>query len=535
MRYGALALAWTMAGVLALGGPAHAFSLAGNETIDGTAWHGYAAASGDGSRGAPWTYNIAENVDLAGYTVGTATAPGATTYRGSVTLNVTGSILDTGGGGTFDASTTNSRHGGSIKLTATSSVAATYIKTGTDQYQTFHGGDVYVSAGGAVTVDNGAGVGAIDSSAAEYKGAGGNVTVIAGGGADITIGKNASNWSVNASSYRQNKGGNVLLQTSGNATLAGGVDTRGARYTDGDGKKSGDVTINGGSRAGDVSIGGSILTNTGRHSSTSGLGGDVSVEAASLAVSGNIVTWGNQGNFGGNPGGRGGNVDVDVTGDCTVTGYIDTRQTYNNQYTSAGGRVAITADHIRVEGVDGSGRSIVTENVHGGPQRSLRPDQANVRLIGTDSSTEYYNGAMSDPDDPAQAPLGGDTSSVYVAGDIVTSYGGQASSLGNVTVEAVGIWLGGDVILKDPQGKTSAQTIDIDYGVADYGVVTHLYERGSWVQWDGVSAHLRTYTGDAVTFDATVPYAGAGGLLVPEPAALGLLGLAALAIRKRMR
>ena len=520
-------------GVIALGGPAHAFSLAGNETIDGTAWHGYAAASGDGTRGAPWTYNIAENIDLAGFRVGTATAAGAANYRGSVTLNVTGSVLDTGGGGTFDASTTNSRHGGSVKLTATGSVTATYIKTGTNQYQTYHGGDVYISAGGAVTIDNGAGVGAIDSSAAQYKGAGGAVTAIAGGGADITIGKDAGNWSVNASSYRQNEGGNVLLQTGGNVTLAGGIDSRGGMYTNGDGKKSGNITINGGSRAGDVTIGGSILTNTGRSSSASGLGGDVNVEAASLTVSGNIVTWGKQGNFGGNPGGRGGNVDVDVTGDCTVTGYIDTRQLYNDKYTSAGGRVAIEADHIRVEGVDGSGRSIVTENVYGAPLRSLRPDQANVRLIGTDSSTEYYNGTMTDPDDPGQAPLGGDTSSVYVAGDIVTSYGGQASSLGNVTIEAVGIWLGGDVVLKDPQGRTTAQTVDIDYGVADHGVVTHLYERGSWVQWDGVSAHLRTYTGDTVTFDATVPYAGAGAGIIPEPGVLSLLGIASLLTRRR--
>jgi len=517
-----------IAGVLAMAAPAGAFSLASNETIDGTAWHGYAAASGDGTRGDPWTYNIAENVDLAGFRVGTATAAGAANYRGSVTLNVTGSILDTGGGGTFDASTTNSRHGGSVRFTATDSVTATYIKTGTDQYQTFHGGDVYVSAGGAVTVDNGAGTGAIDSSALQYKGAGGGVTVIAGGGADITIGQDANNWSVNASSYRQNEGGNVLLQTGGNVTLAGGIDTRGGKYTNGDGKKSGDVTINGGSRAGDVSIGGSILTNTGRHSEVSGLGGDVNVEATSLAVSGNIVTWGAQGNFSGNPGGRGGNVDVDVTGDCIVTGYIDTRQTYNNQYTSAGGRVAITADHIRVEGVDGSGRSIVTENVHGGPQRSLLPDQANVRLIGTDSSTEYYDGALTDPDNPAHEPLGGDTSSVYVAGDIVTSYGGQAGSEGNITVEAVGIWLGGDLVTNPTYAD-----IDIDYGVADYGVVTHLYEQGSWVQWDGSSAHLRTYTGDTVTFDATVPYAGAGGGVIPEPAGLGLVGLALLALRRR--
>ena len=89
------------------------------------------------------------------------------------------------------------------------------------------------------------GVGTVDASSNAYRNAGGHATIK---GSSITIGDSVGDgtgYSVRTYTANKNRGaGDILLQSPGDITLAGYLDTRGTSsgYAE---KYSGDVTING--------------------------------------------------------------------------------------------------------------------------------------------------------------------------------------------------------------------------------------------------------------------------------------------------
>ena len=402
-----------------------------------------------------------------------------------------------GGDGSFYTNTSNSSSDSDhVRIEAGGSVTVRNIWT--DPYYDPDGGDVYVWAkNGAVTV-----TGYVDSHSDMYNKYSGNITLRSeGAGAGITVsgqaasGDGAGNSLISGDNTPRDAG-TVKLYTPGDVNLAGGIYAR----------RGTDDTV----RAGDVAIGGDINTQA---SNSQRRAGDVVVRANSLDVDGNVLVHSTGGSS------WAGDLDIDVLRDCTIAGYIRANNT-NTQQPCAPGKVDITALHLAVNGANG-GLSIDTTAVFTGGFDSDKalPTASDVTLTGIDTSLMLYTD-----------PLTGDTSSIYLAGGITTSAGDRRYAspdfYGDVTISAVEVQIGGDITVE----HATLSDIDVHYGITDYGVITHLMENGAY--WDGVSAHNITYGAGPATFNADVPYAGLGGT-IPEPAGLGLLGLALLGVRRR--
>jgi len=489
------------AGLMAGASAADTLQLNGDLIADGGDWtiDGVTISPwGAGRRDAPWVYDfstLGHGLDLHGYNV-TAWAYDDE-YMNSVMLRVAALTNTPGGGADGTICTGGDRGGGRLDLIATAGgVEANRLVTSqTGGAAGLDAGDLYVQAPGSFRL-----AGHVNTRSEAYRGAGGDVTIAAAG---VAIGCDAGGFSIRADAYRQRGGGSVELRTGGDVALAGGIDCRG--NWDSAGKvNAGSVSVHDGARrAGNVSVGGDILLSAYADGSSYGAAGGVAVRAGSLAVSGNIdaracVDRNDQPNDG--------VVDVDVTGAAAVAGWIDV----SNDSTSPAGRapageVRIRARDIRIEGA-GAGALSVKATAEGVPDLQLRSGAGSVTLEAAGIPDAIYDHTKHDPDDPDHAPLGGDASSVYLAGGVRTSYQGREDACGDVTIEAVGLWLGGDIETEGAQGSA----IDVDYGSTDHGWVTHVYERsqnpGGWVQWDGAAETLNTYTAADVRFDATVPY-----------------------------
>jgi hypothetical protein len=320
----------------------------------------------------------------------------------------------------------------------------------------------------------------------------------------IAVGKDGA-WSIRtdptAGGFEGNRGGDICLYTEGDVSLAGGILALTLANSAGS-----SVLIRGKSddpskRAGNVSVGGDVRTWR-NDSYAGGSAGNFTVLAASLGVASNVLTYSRAQQA------PCGDVDIDVTGDVTIGGYIDTHSVSNVWKPGACGRVEIDGKHIAINGADTNGVSIMTDPLDYDAAYGSQANDGDVILRGTDSSLLKYN-----PNNPTNGP----TSSISVAGKIQTGYGGDANTVGRVYIYAVEVRLGGAISTE----SATLSDIAIHYGVTTYGIVTHLVEYdsggGSWVRWDGVSGHKINYGVGPTTFTADVPYArvmGPKGILV---------------------
>jgi hypothetical protein len=295
--------------------------------------------------------------------------------------------------------------------------------------------------------------------------------------------------------YNGGAGGAVSLYCQTNIVLAGGIATRGF--------PSGAVLIRGSltdpsARAGTVTVGAGIRTDPREYLNT-GAGGNVTVKAINLQVAGRIDAHSDVYQH------RSGSVDIDVTENATIQGYIDTR--LSAYATGSPGYVRIAGRHIAVQGTDTNGYSIRTWPgvIAGAGSNGSVPGDADVTLTNVDTSAEIY--------EPAN-PTNSRTSSIYVAGKIEAGRWYNDNAMGSIRISAVEVQLGGSVIHTNlPAGGGGTPTLAVHYGVTTYGIVTHLVENG--VRWNGSSGHNIAYTtyNGTYTFSADVPYAGVLRLL----------------------
>jgi len=482
-------------------------TLTGNAYLDGSGnlvGTTLTATGGVGSVTDPYVFNVAGNLDLAGYNISGASSTANNQY--SATWQVTGNVLNSGaGGGSFYSYTTsNYRAGGKVTIQADGSIALNNVRTYAKYMR--DAGDVYLWAkDGSVTLD-----GYIDTRAAgnDYDAA--NVTLRSEGtlaSQGIAVNGKSGAYSIityGKVSYDCDRAGYVKLLTEGDVTLAGGINAR---------RGYGDVTIRGDNtdtsvRAGDVEIGGDVAADCYK---TYFRGGHLTVQANSLSVDGNVLLH----NTGGHA--DGGNVKIDVLGDCTIDGYIRADND-KSDYRSSPGHVDISALHLTVSGAR-SGVSIDATDVYTGTYDKNYPPASSagdVTLTGVDTSLMPYL---------VTHPLDGSTSSISLAGGIATGYGyvsGKPNFYGHVNIAAVEVQLGGDVSVQNTSSK-----IDVHYGVTTHGAITHLMENGVY----GTGAHNINYGVSTPTFTADVMHAE----MIPEPAGLSLLGLVLLGLRKRKR
>jgi hypothetical protein len=504
-------VAQVAADALALGADAYVNG-SGQLIRDGDAAVLLTAGSGAGTSGDPYVFDLNGHLNLAGYTI-----RGAVTHtvdQRSATWRVWGHVS---GNGNFDSYTSaNSLNGGDVLIEAGGGIAVNRILTRA-QYDR-NAGSVYLWAkAGSVGV-----VQVIDTRAGGTTAVAGGVTIRSEGpqvGQGIAIqgtvaGLDSTVNSILAeghspSGFTGPTGGSVSLYCENDITLAGGISTR-ANFA-GAGSRAGDVRIQGSFsdanlRAGSVSIGGASGVRADAYLSAgigARQGGNVTVKAASLNVTGNVLTRARV--FQARPG----NVDIDVLENATIGGYIDARHVDYaiDQVTLA--YVKIVGRRIAVLGVDAAGYSIRTwPDVTSTAALNPQAGDGDVTLTGADTSTEIY--------DPLN-PTTGDTSSIRVAGKIETGRWYHNNAMGNIRITAVEVQLGGSL---NYVTAGASPTLAIRYGVPSYGVVTHLVEGtlGSGTRWPGgVNPHNIAYSASsgAFSFTADVPYAGKLAVSVP--------------------
>ncbi len=422
--------------------------------------HMQISVSGSGTLADPYVYNVPMDLNLNGHNISVTGWQGMGNLGPGVSaiFHVNGGLR---GGGSIDVGS-QGRSGGKLEITTTGGVALNSVSTGGPKDE--QGGEFSLNAGAPVQLS-----GYINTSGAA---GGGNVKIQCPA---LSIGafnacsiysagpaSEASRW---PGLNKATKAGHVVIDCSGPVTLQGSIIAGGSQ--------AGQVVIrNGrGGRCQDVAIGGDVdvaSRQTGR--------GMLYVQADSLRLKGNVLAGGQSA--------PGGEIDVNCLNDCQIGGYVRTDST-----ASASGHVRLQGRHIWVQGAD-KGCSI---NTHPGSAKQAVAGDGNVLLQCVDTSSARY-----DPNNP----LNGATSSVFVAGKILTGYAG-ALLRGEVFISAVEVQLGGDVQI----GITNERTLEIHYGVGRFGY-THLVEASQ--RWDGRGEHGVNYGAAVPDFLADVPYAGLG-------------------------
>jgi hypothetical protein len=435
-------------------GPPTQIRLDKDETWGRTTPHRDIRVQGAGSVDSPWLYTVPVTLDLQGHTVGIHSEQGLGSWGepACAILRVQGGLV---GRGSVNIAG-QGRHGAGLQIEAAQGIELARFTSG--GVRDGKGGYLRLVAGGPVVI-----AGCIQSTGPAGAG---DISIR---GQSISIGA-TNGYSIFASgpSTRGGRGGNVELVSTGPVQLAGGIAANGNTG------QSGLVSISGGQgqRCGPVSIGGHVFLSGGY-----GPRGGLAVVADALTVQGSLL---GQGAFC-----PGANVDIDCLADIRIRGTV-----LVDSESMAPGHVRIRGWHIWLEGQDKAGWSILTTAASA---RGSQTGDGDVILTGIDSRGSYY--------DPA-VPLAGPTSSVFVAGAIVTGYAGR-NVRGQVDISAVEVQLGGDI---QTQGAAE-RTIEIHYGTDRYGVRTHLVEKRA--RWDGRSEHAVTYSAAAPVFYSDVPYAGA--------------------------
>jgi hypothetical protein len=440
--------------------------------------------TGSGAVNDPYVYKLgSQNLDLAGYYI--RGAINDTSDQRSARYELDGSVL---GNGSFYSAPNmgqNNRDGGTVRIYANGSISVANVWTGfsyQNNSDTISSGHiVLIATNGPVHVSGYLSTEAEGPAWSGDKRSGNVVLRSEGDGRGITItGTDGSGYSIRTHGY-VDYAGDVKLETQGDIELAGGIYTT----------QEGDVTIQGDSagttRAGAVAIGGTIYTRT---SETYRRCGNILVNAASLYVDGSLRANQEDGAQT-----QGGNVDIDVTDDCEIEGYIMAGSA-NDNHRSVPGHVIITAHHIFVNGKNYLGESITTDSAYSGDFDDSRDEQydGDIRLTATSPVTAKF---------APENPLLGETSSITIAGKISTERDSDQVT-GHVILKAVELHLGDDIETE------TGSSIAIHYGQEDYGVVTHLMENE--VYWDGVAAHNISYINGTTTFTDDMPY---GGILRP--------------------
>lgn len=435
-------------------GPPTQIRLDKDETWGRTTPHREIRVEGTGSADSPWVYTVPVTLDLQGHTVAIHSEEGMGSWGPPVCaiLRVQGGLV---GRGSVNIAG-QGRHGAGLQIDASQGIELAHL-TGSGM-RDGKGGYLRLVAGGPVTI-----AGCIQNTGPAGAG---DISIR---GQSIAIGA-TSGYSIFASgpSTKGGRGGNVELCSAGAVQLAGGI------AANGNAGQSGLVSIGGGQgqRCGPVGIGGHVFFSGGN-----GPRGGLAVTADALTVNGSLLGQG--------AACPGANVDIDCLADVRIRGAV-----LVDSEAMAPGHVRIRGWHIWLEGQDKAGRSVLTT---GGSARGSQTGDGDVILTGIDSRGSYY--------DPA-TPLAGPTSSVCVAGAIVTGYAGR-NVRGQVDISAVEVQLGGDI---QTQGS-SERTIEIHYGTDRYGVRTHLVEKRA--RWDGRGEHAVTYSAAVPVFYSDVAYAGA--------------------------
>lgn len=435
-------------------GPLTQIRLDKDETWSRTTPHREIHMEGAGSAASPWVYIVPVPLDLQGHTVTIQSDQGMGSWGEPVAavVRVQGAIT---GRGSINIAA-QGRHGASLQIEANGGIDLAYL-TGTGM-RDGKGGGLRLSAAGPVTI-----AGCVQDTGPAGAG---DISIR---GASIAIGA-ANGYSIFASgpSAKGGRGGNVELVSTGPVQLAGGI------AANGNAGPCGQVSISGGQgqRCGPVSIGGHVFLSGGN-----GPRGGLTVMSDALTVGGGVLGQGAV-----CPGAY---VDIDCLADVRIRGAV-----LVDSESMAPGHVRIRGWHIWLEGQDKAGRSVLTAT---SSARGSQVGDGDVLLTGIDSPGSYYDSA---------APLTGPTSSVLVAGAIVTGYAGR-NVRGQVDISAVEVQLGGDI---QTQGSAE-RTIEIHYGTERYGVRTHLVEKRA--RWNGRSEHAITYGAAAPVFYSDVPYAGA--------------------------
>ncbi|MBW4493447.1 MAG: CHAT domain-containing protein [Oscillatoria princeps RMCB-10] len=208
------------------------------------------------------------------YDPDTGARAGGTGSGGNIALNSSAGGIDTAGGGLNSSSDT--RKGGSVTLTASGDIKTGYISS--LSYGTGNGGNIALnsSVGGIDTAG-----GTLDSSSSQ--GNGGSVTLTASG--DIKIGSIDSSVSgdydpdTGARAGGTGSGGNIALNSS-----AGGIDTAGGwLYSYSSQGNGGSVTL---TASGDIQSG-----NIWSYSSGTGTGGGISLNSSAGGIDTTFGQW----------------------------------------------------------------------------------------------------------------------------------------------------------------------------------------------------------------------------------------------------
>lgn len=465
--------------------------------------------SGAGTLADPFVFDVAGNFNVGTYTIyGSPQAYSLWNNREQYSAKwvVTGNVTGTG---YFKSHTTsNGSNGGHVLIEANGSISAGEIFSRNAANQSIYaGGDVALWAkSGSVTVTFITARGTYRSGSVVIRsegpvaGQGITITGTATGGGDsipysiLTESKQGST----SGSY----GGKVSLFCEGGISLAGGISTRAGDDNNVLQADAADVLIRGSYadpslRAGDVEIRGVGGIRTDPWDSYPP-NGSIKVFARSFKVS-TLNANSNPSNVSGITKSMG-DIDIDVTENVIVTGYITARTTRTSgTVQTSPAFIKIVGRRIAVLGKDADNCSIRTYPANGyGDVYGAVAGDGDITLTGTDSSTQRYDAAN---------PTNSLTSSIYVAGKIE---GGRKSNdaMGNIRVSAVEVQLRDNVTLVQ---STAASVMAIRCGIMTKGIVTHLVENN--VRWNGTAAHEISYTMGTgglgtLSFTADVPYAG---------------------------
>lgn len=370
-----------------------------------------------------------------------------------------------------------------------------------------HGG--VGAASGINLVSTGAIVcaGYLDGSATSYNTYASPISITAG--TTIDVQGSLSGYSVMSDHHNHYGAENTSLYAPGAVTLAGGIDA--GQHTNTRPRDGGTVTIqgsSGGGKAGTVSIGGSILTHgIDVDGSGSGNGGGVTINSSGdVTVSGDILNWGSR---------SGTNALVSITADgaAAVTGYIDS---HAQSYQGNAGAVTISGSSASIDGTDVSGYSVWAS-----VNRTSTETGGTVMLTATAGDVDVAGGF-----------------------NLGTGVGGAKTNRGDLSISASGSSILGalDLNLIDQVTFDVGSVVTIDGELKGLTVddlnkeVSGFFSINSDIYYDDDASAELSGAYDILIGGSDSGYdlnpLGAGGLIA-EPAALGLIGLASLLVRRR--